>query len=165
VVASIAAIILIDFAAQPIALYRIDREALFQQLAAMPPGAVCVLPLGLRDGIGERGRFEHRALADQMTHGKPLIGGFIARLPKSILEQHEQAPIIGSLLRLSSGEALSDADLARDRAAVARGDIPFRYVVLHPEDTAPQLRNYITSMLPARLVRSENGIELYTVEQ
>ena len=89
----------------------------------MPPGAVCVLPLGLRDGIGELGRFEHRALADQMTHGKPIIGGFIARLPKAVFEQHVQAPVIGSLLRLSSGETLADADARarprRDRRAAA----------------------------------------------
>jgi hypothetical protein len=165
VILGIAAAILIDFAAVPIALYRIDRPAIFQQLAAMPPGTVCVLPLGLRDGTGELGRFEHRALADQMVHGKPLIGGFVARLPKSVFQQHEQAPIIGSLLRLSSGEALSDADLARDRAAIASGTpaLPFRYVVLHQTDTAPRLRAYITSMLRVQLVRSEHGIELYSV--
>jgi hypothetical protein len=164
VMAAIVAAILVDFAAAPIALYRIDRPAIFQQLAAMPPGAVCVLPLGLRDGTGEVGRFEHRALADQMVHGKPLIGGFIARVPKSVFQQHEQAPIIGSLLRLSSGETLSETDLARDRGAMERGDrLPFRYIVLHPADTAPQLRAYITSMLPLQLVRSEDGIELYSV--
>ena len=127
----------------------------------MPPGAVCVLPLGIRDGIGETGRFEHRALADQMTHGKPIIGGFIARLPKTVLEQHLQAPVIGSLLRLSSGETLSEDALARDRDAIARGGGPFRYVVIHPDDKAPRLRDYVTSMLPVRLIANENGIELY----
>ena len=156
-VAAIAALILIDFAAQPIALYRIDRPAIFKQLAAMPPGAVCVLPLGLRDGLGGIGRFEHRALADQIAHGKPIVGGFIARLPKNVLEQHENAPVIGSLLRLSSGEALSEDALARDRDAIARDGVPFRYVVLHANDTAPQLRAYVTSMLPVRLVASESG--------
>jgi hypothetical protein len=164
VMLAIVVVILIDFAAQPIALYRIDRPALFQQLAAMPPGAVCALPLGLRDGIGELGRFEHRALADQMIHGKPIIGGFIARLPKPVFQQHEQAPIIGSLLRLSSGEALPEADLARDRDAISRGGLPFGYIVLYPADTAPQLRAYVTSVLHAKLVRNERGIELYTLK-
>lgn len=154
-VTAIAAIILIDFAAQPIALYRIDRPAIFRQLAALPPGGVCVLPLGLRDGLGEVGRFEHRALADQIVHGKPIVGGFIARVPKAVFEQHAQAPVIGSLLRLSSGETLDDAALARDRDAVARNGVPFRYVVIYPEDTAPALRAYITSMLPLRLIASE----------
>jgi hypothetical protein len=104
VVTAIVAAILIDFAAQPIALYRIDRPAIFQH--------------------------------------------------------HQQAPIIGSLLRLSSGETLSEADRARDRGAPA---LPFRYIVLHPEGAAPQLRAYITSMLPVTLRGSENGIELYEV--
>jgi hypothetical protein len=177
-VPAIAAFILIDFAAQPIALYRIDRPALFEQFAAMPPGAVCVLPLGLRDGLGEVGRFEHRALADQVVHGKPIVGGFIARLPKSVFEQHAQAPVIGSLLRLSSGEAVDDAALARDREAIARDGVPFRYIVIYPKDTAPALRAYIRSMLPVRHIASqsgasqngtsqngagENGIELYEV--
>jgi hypothetical protein len=168
VMVAIVAAILIDFAAQPIALYRIDWPAIFRQLAAMPPGAVCILPLGLRAGTGEIGRFEHRALADQVTHGKPIIGGFVARLPKQVFDRHEHAPIIGSLLRLSSGETLSDADLARDRAASTSRNgngtaaaLPFRYIVLHPADTAPKLRAYITSMLRVRLIADENGIELY----
>lgn len=180
VMVAIPALILIDFAAQPIALYRVDRPAIFQQLAAMPPGAVCALPLGLRDGIGEIGRFEGRTLADQMVHGKPIIGGFVARLPKIVFQEHEQAPVIGSLLRLSSGETVSDADLARDRGTLTGepGNLPFRYIVLHPADTAPALRAYITSILPVRLIASEkrasekgasekgaaeNGIELYEV--
>ena len=124
-VTAIAAIILIDFAAQPIALYRIDRPAIFQQLAAMPPGAVCVLPLGLRDGIGELGRFEHRALADQITHGKPIVGGFIARLPKTVFEEHAAgagdrlaaAPVIR---RNSSPRPRSRATATRSPAAACR---------------------------------------------
>ena len=92
-----------------------------------------------------------------MVHGKPIVGGFIARVPKTVFEQHAQAPVIGSLLRLSSGETLADAALARDREAIARSGVPFRYVMIYPEDTAPALRAYITSMLPLRLIASEIG--------
>lgn len=165
-IAAIGALILFDFAAQPIARYRIDRPVLFQQLAALPFGAVCVLPLGLRDGIGETGRFEHRSLAHQLTHGKPILGGFVARLPKAVIERHAESPVIGSLLRLSSGGTLDDAALARDRAAIARTGVPFRYVVIHVDDAAPRLRDYVTSMLSVRMIASENGaagerVELY----
>ena len=67
--------------------------------------------------------------------------------------------MIGSLLRLSAGATMTGTDLARDRASAQT--LPFRYIVLHPADTAPVLRAYITSTLPVRLIGSENGIELY----
>jgi hypothetical protein len=67
------------------------------------PGAVVELPTGLRDGFGERGRLDHRALVRQIAHGRPLVGGFVARLSPRIARAHERMPLLAWFLDLSAG--------------------------------------------------------------
>lgn len=161
----VAAAILIDFAAIPIPLYETTPRPLTAYLASQPPGAVCLLPAGLRDGLGEIGYFEHRALFDQSIHGKPLVGGFVARLPSRVVRQYEEAHVLWSLIRLSSGETLSEDERARDRAIA--GDFlrqsNIRYFVLDRERASPQLLQYVADVLPVTLQRREAHLELYVL--
>jgi hypothetical protein len=81
-VALFTAIALAEGFAAPIALYKVPQsDAVDAALASADRSAIVVeLPTGMRDGFGETGRFDHRALAHQMAHGHPLAGGFVARL-------------------------------------------------------------------------------------
>ena len=45
------------------------------------PGAVLELPLGIRDGFGEYGVLDSRVQDHQTLHEKPLVGGFVSRMP------------------------------------------------------------------------------------
>ena len=78
-------------------------------------GSVVELPLGLRDGFGEVGQLDHRALAHQLWHRQPLVGGFVARLSPRVRRAQVESPAIAALLNLSTpGEA--PAPLAPDAA-------------------------------------------------
>jgi hypothetical protein len=67
-------------------------------------GSVLELPTGLRDGFGERGRLDHRMLAHQISHGRPLVGGFVARLSPAIVSFYQRSPFLSAALDASSAD-------------------------------------------------------------
>ena len=75
-------------------------------------GAVAELPLGLRDGFSSEGVFDHRALVHQAFHGRPLVGGFVARLAPAVRTVYANDPAMAALLRVSTpgAEARLEAD-------------------------------------------------------
>lgn len=81
------------------------------------PGAVAELPLGLRDGFSHQGAFDHRALVHQMSHGRALAGGFVARLAPGVRHFYQHTPILATLLRVSTS---SVAEYRLDADAGAR---------------------------------------------
>jgi hypothetical protein len=85
-------------------------------------GSVAELPLGLRDGLGESGRLDHRALAHQIWHERPLAGGFVARLPSSVKERYLASSVLKDLVDIST-PAKQGGRLSEDarREAVSLG--------------------------------------------
>src|SRR4029077_19398805 len=88
-------------------------------LAEREGGALCPLPFGWRDGSVRAGHFDERVLIDQLTHGHPLVGGFVARLPQSTQDAYRTAPVLRPLLLLRDGRAAEKADLALTPAAIS----------------------------------------------
>jgi hypothetical protein len=85
------------------------------------PGAVAEMPTGLRDGFGEIGSFDHRALIHQMWHGRPLVGGFVARLPASVRRTYAASPVLASLVALSASGNGGQLPAATAQEALALG--------------------------------------------
>ena len=151
--AALVALLILDSIPTPVSIYRLDRPAVYDALTREPPGgSLCELPLGIRDGFGERGRFDSRVLGYQMIHGRPIAGGFAARLPQRLFDAYAADRILGPLLRLSGGEPLTSLQAPDGREAVAvllaHG---FRYIII----------NRVTS--PADLIAYVEGMGLRTV--
>lgn len=129
-------------------------------------GAVLELPLGLRDGFGETGRFDSSTLYYQTIHRRPLFGGFVARLPPSIITRYRELPVIGSVLRLSEGGTLTGEriSLDRDQALTAASALDLRFVVVDRARTSADLRDYIHHLLPLRLLAQDDQRDVYVVE-
>jgi hypothetical protein len=76
-------------------------------------------------------------------------------MPPGVLEKYQQMPVVGNLLRLSSGQpALPD-----DR----RSTLPFRYLVLNTRTASQPLTAYVRSTLILELLAAGDGRELYAV--
>jgi hypothetical protein len=117
-------LILLDSLPGPSALYDLPRaDRVDAALNASPgPGAVVELPTGVRDGLGSDGDFDHRALVHQMAHGRPLVGGFVARLSPSISMHYEHDPVLRQFVELSRpGEQEIPLPNGLAAAAAARG--------------------------------------------
>lgn len=156
-------LVLIDFLPAPVPTVKLATPAIY---GAIPPGdgAVLELPMGLRDGFGVIGAFDERTLLHQMTHGHPLVGGFVARLPESVKRRYSEQPLLRSLLAMSAAmpPTPEDGALTPQQAARILREAGVRYVVLHRGAASPQLAAYATS-LRLRSIQSADDRELLAV--
>jgi hypothetical protein len=148
----------VDFLNAPIPLTALDRPAVYQHLASIDDGGgVIEVPFGIGDGlssgIGDQNR---RVLYYATIHGHPLVGGYIGRMPPGVASAYEAMPVVGNLLRLSSGGSETE-----DGSAQA---LPFRYLVLNTATASPELIQYVRSVLDMDLIAAGDGRELYAVQ-
>ena len=132
----------------PFPMYRLPAADAVDARLAATAGDIVELPSGIRDGFGEWGRFDARALVHQMAHGRPLVGGFSARLSPSLSTAYHNDRGLAALFDLSAGSIGADslpADLGPDLA---------RSGILHV------VVNIDTLTLPLREALSERGLRL-----
>ena len=164
---TLAVLVLLDYTPRTPPLYEIERPAVYEILRLRPDGgAVCELPLGLRDGFGEVGRFDSRTMLSQTVHEHPMLGGFVARIPPGMSERYLSMPVVGALLRLSGGGSLAVESVASDRklSAEVLGRIGIRYFVVNRTESSPDLIQYMHEVLPLSLIAEEGGRSLYVVK-
>jgi hypothetical protein len=165
--AALVLLLLLDFLPRHPAHYRMELPHVYRDLTRdRSAGALCELPMGVRDGLGELGRFDSNALYSQTIHERPILGGFVARIPASVGARYNAMPVIGSLLRLSSGAPLSAErpDEDRRQAAGILASLGIRYVVVNASSSSPDLLAYVRRVLPLRLVSEADGRALYVVD-
>jgi hypothetical protein len=162
-------LVLFEYGGGGVPLYRLETPGIYDAVRVSPAddgNAILELPSGLRDGLEESGRLDHRILVHQTTHGRPILGGFVARLSPKLRAEHLAAPVIGQLLALSADRQHDGSPTIDNREAVAailrRWSI--RYVIVDRATASPALRQYVDSALPLRLIRVEGSRALYEVD-
>ena len=153
---AIVAAVFVEFLGAPIPLTELVAPPVYQQLAEIRDDeAVCEVPFGIGDGLTEGvGSQERRVLYYATIHGHPLVGGYIGRMPPGVAEAYERMPVVGNLLRLSSG---------RPAVPDAAGPQPCRYLVVDREKASPELQAYVQSALRLDLLAASDGRDLYRV--
>ncbi|HEV3214701.1 MAG TPA: hypothetical protein VGZ27_03215 [Vicinamibacterales bacterium] len=153
------ALLAFDYLSAPVRLTDLDRPIVYQRLAAIQDDApVIEVPFGIGDGLTEGlGAQDRRILYYATIHGHPLVGGFIGRMPPGVAQAYQSMPIVGNLLRLSSGQTS-----AQEEEVVA--GVPFRYLVLDTVAASPELIAYVHSALDVDLLEQAGGRELYAVQ-
>jgi len=128
-------------------------------------GAVCELPLGLRDGFGETGSIDEAVLLHQTIHERPIVGGFVARLPPSVVRAYATMPIVGSLLRLSDGAKVLETDATRSprEAAALLASAGIAFIILDTRRASPELIEYVQSKIDLKRVAQQDGRVFYEV--
>ena len=96
-----------EFWIAPITLTPLDRPPALIALAAQEPGAVCEVPFGVGDGLRGSGSQDRRVLYDATIHQHPVVGGILGRMPNDAEARYAEMPVVGDLLRLSSGKAVT----------------------------------------------------------
>jgi hypothetical protein len=126
----------------------VDRPPLYETLRRRPEaGAVCELPLGLRDGFGVIGVFDPWALWHQTIHERPMTGGLVSRLPPSIRRGYTGRPVLGSFLRLSADGSLDAEQRISPEAAVdALASDDIRFIVVDHLTAPPALVEYVNRL-------------------
>jgi hypothetical protein len=159
--------LVLDSVPRQTSAFPLDHPAIYDVLLRQPePGAVCELPIGLRDGFGETGIFDSRTLWYQTIHKRPMTGGFVARMRPGLISAYNTAPVLGSLLRLSSGEPLAREPLTTPASAAAvLHSQGIRFIVINRDTSPPDLLQYVRLALPLRLLATDGRRELYMVQK
>lgn len=163
---AVAAAILVDFCSVPFPTYRLDEPSVYSRLRSLPPGALLEIPFGVRDGFGEVGHLDTRTMYYQSIHEKPLVGGYISRLPPSVKAFYRESAIFDAILRLSSPEDSHSTIIPESgpaTAAILKGQ-GIRYLVVNTDTASPSLQRYVAS-IPKRLVDRDDGRDLYQLER
>jgi hypothetical protein len=161
---SVAALALLETLAAPLPLVAVPAPGVYARLAAGPSaGAVLTLPFGVRDGFLERGHMEHDALLGQTVHGRPLVGGFLARLSPRVWTWYESTEPFAALLALSEG---GSPDTLPTCAAVLAGlrEASVSTVIVYPNDMPPRLAAFVSSHMPLTRVDSDDTRVVYNID-
>ena len=158
--AGVLALILIESWPRPLPLLALDRPPVYDALAAAPPGAVLEIPVGIRDGFGAEGRIDSSVLYYQTIHAKPIVGGYVSRLPPSLVREFHESPVLSTLLRLSGGESVPLPPDAGTAAAGALTRSGVRYVVVNTAMASPPVQAFVASM-PLTRIAGDGVRELY----
>lgn len=129
-------------------------------------GAVCELPLGLRDGFGEVGTFDEQVLVNQTFYERPLVGGFLARLPPSTASKYRRLPVLGKLLRLSGDSFRGDVapDVSATDAAQQLASLGVRFLVLNRDLASAELSAFVQHGIALRELGRDEHRTVYEVD-
>ena len=159
-----AVIVLLDYLPAPFPVVAVDRPAIYETLRDRPErGTVLELPVGIRDSFFSRGLLDHRALAYQMIHRRPIIGGVVSRMSPAIVTGYAADPLIDGLLALSGREAPAKPlpNPAAASGLLAKNGIAF--VMLNREFASAELVEYVEGGMPLTLIANEGERSLYIV--
>jgi len=70
-----------------------------------------------------------RYLYYQTIHEKPIVGGWVSRLPQSTLRSFEQTPLVAALVAIHSGTQVNPSDVARGLQMLRENNV--RYIIVH----------------------------------
>lgn len=149
------ALVGLDFWDAPIPLTPLDSPAVYRELAAAVPGAVCEAPFGVGDGLSVgSGAQDRRILFYATQHEHPLVGGYIGRMPVDAAQRYLDMPLVGALLRISDG------DPAPVGVMLAGSEQPCTYLVVDRASSSAALQSYV-GRLPADRLATDERRDLY----
>jgi hypothetical protein len=160
----IAALLVVELAPRERTLYSAAIPAIHRTIAADPrPVWVTNLPFGLRDGLSSTGKTSALYQYHQTAHEKPLVGGYVSRLPRGAADRYRRLPVTSALIDLSEGRSLTPE--RRAAALQAAHTRPFRlqigWVVVDTRSASPELERFAVDAFDLTYVERDGPWKLY----
>ena len=142
---------------------------MYRTLARLSDGeAVCEVPFGFGDGMGDTGSPARDILYYATLHEHPLVGGSIGRKPPDAAAAYSNIPVLDTLLRFSSGSAapaIADGTSRPMASGESNAPLPCRYVVIDRATASSESVDYLQRTLPLAFSRPIPAVKLYRVER
>jgi hypothetical protein len=161
---TVAVLLVIELLPAPRRLYSAAIPDLYRVVAADPrPVRVLELPFGIRDGLSSMGNFTAASQFYQTFHGKPLLGGYLSRVPQDTKDFYRSKPMLRALIAFSERRTPRPEVYARARAAADDflDDAKVGYVVLDTGRATPELRTFAIETLGLTRIARNGTLELY----
>jgi hypothetical protein len=162
--AAATALLLFEMVPSPRPTYSAEIPGIFSVVAADPrPLSLLSLPFGLRDGMSSYGNASPTSQFFQTFHGKPLVGGYISRLPSHDVNEYTHRLVTGALIDLSEGRRLTSerrADAVR-RAHENLRQLNIGYVVVNRSRASGELIQFAQDAFDLEAVANEGERTLF----
>ena len=161
-------LIVVEYLAAPFATTPVECPPIYQVVRDRPePGALADLPLSLGDGFGELTPVDPQLFICQSVHGRPVVGGALARLPRNVVPSYRADPLVATLLRLSgaSERTFPSVVLSSERIAEQLSRDQIKFIVLNRRTASAELRAFVERQLPLRLLADDEVRSVYLVDQ
>ena len=148
----------------PRTVHPVRIPSFYDRIAADPrPIRVLTLPFGLRDGTSSYGNYMALTQFYQTVHEKPLVGGYLSRLPGRGVEPYRRSYRWSVLMDLSAGRWVSPERMERaiERAHLYPPRVNVGYVIVHTERVSPQLLAFARAAFDLNFVAESDGQALY----
>jgi hypothetical protein len=161
---AIALLLIAELLPAPRALHSAEIPQIYQTIANDPrPVRVMNLPFGLRDGLSSAGNQSAEYQYHQTLHEKPLVGGYVSRLPAGEVNRYRQFPVMSVLMDLSE-----ERYVTRDRLQEAMADaresssrLQIGWVVVDARSTSAPLEQFATDAFDLTFVERDGPWKLY----
>ncbi len=150
-------------------VYSAAVPSIYRTIAADPrPVRVMNLPFGLRDGLSSAGNTSAEFQYYQTLHEKPLVGGYVSRLPKGAVERYRRYPVTSALMDLSEGQSLTPERRADVLRAAHDPDRMVRlgvgWVAVDTSRASPELEQFAIEAFDLTLIDRDGTWKLYRRE-
>jgi hypothetical protein len=169
VTAAIGLLLVLELAPGSRPMYSAAVPAIHRTIAADPrPVRVTNLPFGLRDGLSSAGNTSAVYQYYQTAHEKPLVGGYVSRLPRGAVDRYRRFPVTSALMDLSEGRSLTPERRVEVLQAAHARDRPIRlrigWVVVDTRAASPELEQFAVEALDLTYVERDGPWKLYRRE-
>jgi hypothetical protein len=145
-------------------------QSVYAALRELPPGGVLALPFYAGDssiGTGNAkpgiGVFPWDHLWAQVFHQKPIVGGYIGRVPRKIIEDYQQDPFMKRLIDLEELKLLEhEGEPAFGIYSAA--NFQFKYVLVFTPSMEESAWKYVQASLPLVPIDTTTPIHLYRLD-
>jgi hypothetical protein len=140
------------------ALYTAEIPKVYRTIANDPRSVrVMNLPFGLRDGLSSAGNASAEYQYHQTAHEKPLVGGYVSRLPIGEVDRYRRFPVMSVLTDLSEGKFVTEEQRAEAIAVAHQRASRLRigWVVVDTRTTSTQLEQLAREAFDMSIVESD----------
>ena len=148
----------------PRSVYDAAVPEIYRVVAADPRSVVLLnLPFGFRDGMVSHGNSTSTAQYFQTVHEKPILGGYISRLPANDVAEYLRRQVTSALIDLSEGRSLTPERRAAviRRAHDIRSSLNIGYVVANTSRASPELIQFARDAFDLTPVATEGDRVLF----
>jgi hypothetical protein len=164
ITAAVSGLLIFELLPAPRPVHPATAPSVYSIIAADPRAVrVLDLPFGLGDGMRWHGTSTSAWQYYQTVHEKPLLSGYISRLPRSSADYYVGQRVTGTLLRLSAGLPVSAQGTASAiaRAHELRRELNIGYVVVDRERASEELIAFARDAFDLTYVTTDGAFDLY----
>jgi hypothetical protein len=125
-------------------------------IAQLPTtGPLLSIPLGIRDGMHEIGQFQMTDLLEQTYHHRPVLSGYLSRLPKEQFAAFAADPVLMSVVAIQADSAASLPPLTPGQVAAFEQQYQPAGVRLHPGYQSAALRGLVLTLTAGKSFQTQ----------